>query len=207
MSTYGVRSGPYHRGNLKADLLATGLATVRAGGMAALNARELARELGVTPAAVYRHFADVEQLRTAVSQAAREELARALLAAADAVPRRRDPRRAADERFRALGAAYVRFAVDEPGLFDAAFASCSGTLEHPDAPSAMDALVASVDALVEVGLLDPALRDVAPLIAWTSVHGLGSILAHAGDQLGLDLDVATTQVVDGVHRALRIAAP
>ena len=27
MSTYGVRSGPYHRGNLKADLLATGLAT------------------------------------------------------------------------------------------------------------------------------------------------------------------------------------
>lgn len=207
MSTLRVRTGPYHHGNLKAELLAAGLATVRAGGMDALAARELAREVGVTPAAVYRHFADIEHLRAAVSQAAREQLAMALHVAQDGLPRRRDPARAADERLRAIGAAYVHFAVDEPGLFDAAFAACGVLPEQPDDPSAMGVLVAALDGLVDVGLLDPARREEAPLIAWTSVHGLASIMAHQGGQLGIDLDVAIGQVVEGVHRALGIGPP
>ena len=91
------------------------------------------------------------------------------------------------------------------GLAVAAYATMVGL--PPAAAIELAAWLNQRPRLVEVGLLDPALRDVAPLIAWTSVHGLGSILAHAGDQLGLDLDVATTQVVDGVHRALRIGGP
>ena len=71
-------SGDYHHGDLKNALVRSARAQIAEGGAAALNLRALAREVGVTHPAVYRHFASKEVLLEAVAQEGFEELADAL---------------------------------------------------------------------------------------------------------------------------------
>lgn len=216
----------YHHGNLRPEILDTSMRMVRDGGMTALVAREVARDVGVTPAAVYRHFADVEHLRAEVGRLAREELARALLGAQTATHHTgpdqsgpdqsgadqsgtdqsgagpSDPGSAAVARFNATGTAYVRFAQKEPGLFDAAFAQCSAMPGVPDDPSAWAVLNDMLDELVTVGLLDPALRPDASLVVWTAVHGLASIITRGGLPPEVSTDQAISSVLAGLRRSL-----
>ena len=68
----------YHHGDLANAVITAGLRRVRQSGLEAVSGRELAGAAGVAPSAIYRHFADKDQLRAAISQAAREQLARAM---------------------------------------------------------------------------------------------------------------------------------
>lgn len=52
----------YHYGNLRAALADAALDLARRGGPAAVTVRGVARSVGVTPPAAYRHFAEVEEL-------------------------------------------------------------------------------------------------------------------------------------------------
>ena len=81
-------------------------------------------------------------------------------------------------RLRAVGQAYRDFARTEPGLFDTAFAA---TEHHrpsagDDEPRPRDHLKAVLDDLVEVGLLEPALRPSDEYPTWATVHGLAVLL-------------------------------
>lgn len=65
----------YHHGNLKAELLTRARAMIEATGTAeAPSLRELARQTGVSPTAVYHHFASKEELLAAVGADLLEEL-------------------------------------------------------------------------------------------------------------------------------------
>lgn len=195
----------YHHGNLREELIDAAVRRARADGSTALGLRELAREVGVTSAAVYRHFPDLDHLRAMVAQLAREELARSMMEARDAVPAMRRRADRAVARFGATGTAYVQFAVDEPGLFDTAFIACSAAPERPDDPSAWRVLNDALEDLVAVGRLDPARLTDAPIIAWTSVHGLATIIANGGGlPPGTTVEHATSMIISGIHRALDI---
>jgi len=52
----------YHHGNLRAAVLERAAQLAANGGSGALSLRALARELGVSPAALYRHFAHKDAL-------------------------------------------------------------------------------------------------------------------------------------------------
>ena len=103
--------------------------------------------------------------------------------AGDPLPRPADQALA---RFRNLGAAYIRFALDNPGLFHAAFVLHSpfcrdelvlGDVEEEIAASRPYQILAeALDELVAVGLLDQARREMAPIAFWSSVHGLATLL-------------------------------
>ena len=82
--------------------------------------REAARAAGVSHSAAYRHFTDREALLAEVSRFARDELAGEMRRR---VHRTKDPRR----RLRAVGTAYIDFALTEPGLFRTAFTSHPAT--------------------------------------------------------------------------------
>ena len=107
---------------------------------------------------------------------------------------------AAWARFEAIGRAYVRFGIEEPQLMETAFVPCVPT-DRPDDPAAWDVLVAGIDELVAAGEVDPRRREAAPLIAWSSVHGLATIMSR-----GLIPDEArgpaTDAVIAGVKAAL-----
>lgn len=209
------RLRPYHHGNLASELVTAGLELVAGGGPAALSAREATRSCGVSVAALYRHFPSTDHWRAEVSRVAREQLAASMSAAVDAAADRpgeatSDPAAAAEARFRASGRAYIDFALAEPLVFQAAFMPCSAPPSHPDSPSAWHVLSECLDDLVTTGLLEATMREAAPLLAWTPVHGLAALLVQgAVDASGGPQDVgqAIDTVLDGVRRSLSLTEP
>lgn len=65
----------YHHGELREALVAGSLELIAERGMRGFSVAEVARRAGVSPAAPYRHFADKEELLTAVARAVADELA------------------------------------------------------------------------------------------------------------------------------------
>src|ERR1700744_1460603 len=167
------RRKPYHHGALHSALVEASIELAREGGPDRVILREAARAAGVSHSAAYRHFADREALLAEVSRHARSELAAEMRRR---VARAKGPRR----RLRAVGAAYIDFALTEPGLFRTAFTShpaTSGGSEgdgaaEPEDPSDSTAIAEpyavlgrALDEVQAAGLLDPRRRAGAEIAA------------------------------------------
>lgn len=165
----------YHHGNLRAEFLAAAATMVAQGGVAALNLRQLARQLGVTHAAPRHHFGDKRGLLTALATEGYRALAREL--------------RAAGDDFLEAGVAYVRFSLDKPGHFAVMYRTDLVDPEDPD----LQAARAETGAALAAGAAahrkttsrrDQPTRSRAPLdplalLGWAAAHGL-SHLASIG---------------------------
>ncbi|HEY0255736.1 MAG TPA: TetR/AcrR family transcriptional regulator [Kofleriaceae bacterium] len=103
----------YHHGNLREALVAAALKEIAKSGPDGFSLREVARRAGVSAPAVYRHFADKDQLLAAVAAECSQRIGAAMEKAVAAAPP--DPL----EQFRARGIAYVQFAVSHPEHFRA----------------------------------------------------------------------------------------
>jgi AcrR family transcriptional regulator len=166
-------------------LIAAGLELARTGGPDAVVLREATRMVGVVPNAAYRHFADRDELLAAVCAAAMRELATRMAAGVARVRGRHGDAAAALRRLRAIGLAYLEFAHEEPGLFATAFAvPQQHAYGAPDGETGQERtplghLRASLDELVEAGVLAPQRRDGIEYPIWSAVHGL-AVLTGAG---------------------------
>jgi AcrR family transcriptional regulator len=171
----------YHHGNLRAALVEAALGAVREQGPDGLAVRELARRVGVSHNAAYRHFADRDALVAEVAQRG--------LAALTAAGRQRlervthpDPVVLARLRLFELGRSYVAFALGEPGLFRVVFSSYPQLEPLPELPEPdadqdpLGQLDAALDGLVAAGYLDPAERPGAELTCWSAVHGFSLLV-------------------------------
>lgn len=191
----------YHHGRLREALLDAAVASVRERGPEGLAIRDLARRVGVSHNAAYRHFADRDALVEAVAEHAMTGLAAAMRARSERVDEA-DPVVRARRRLCALGAGYVDFAAAEAGLFrvlfttypdrpegvgtpggDTPVAGRSAVPHEPPAAADDDGgpfgmLVAALDELVAVGSLDPALREGADLTCWAAVHGFAALVVE-----------------------------
>jgi len=96
----------------KDQILAAARAAFEQGGMEAVSLRDIARAVGITPMAIYRHYENKQALIDALVLDALEEWS----ARAQAVPRG-DPR----AWFEGMGDAFVDFALERPRRFEAAF--------------------------------------------------------------------------------------
>jgi AcrR family transcriptional regulator len=205
----GVRSA-YHHGDLRQALLAAGIELAREGGPDAVILREATRRVGVSPNAAYRHFTDRDALLDAVSAAALAELAEAIDARFDAIP----PGTAdtvARAQLLAVGTGYVAFALDNPGMFHAAFfvptdleSSGSPGRVGPSGRGPLELLAAALDELVASGSMPAERRPQAEFLAWSSVHGFALLLID-GPLRALpreQADVVTQRVIDMVEAGL-----
>jgi AcrR family transcriptional regulator len=196
-----MTSSSYHHGDLANSVIDAGLRRVRQRGLDAVSGRELAGVVGVAPSAIYRHFADKDQLRAAIAQAAREQLARAM-----SQPKARKLTKAsAYARFRAIGEAYIEFALSEPRLYAAAFSDCRPSRE--DSPSGWSILAEALDALVATGAMPSSRRAGAELVAWSAVHGISDLLLSPYLEIHLKSDRRrmTEVVLNGVMQSLQIS--
>jgi AcrR family transcriptional regulator len=167
----------YHHGDLRNALITAGAKLAEHGGPGAVGVRSAARAVGVTPTAAYRHFANGDDLRQAVKERAFDALAEAMQAEMAEVSASGDPAHDALQRTYAIGRAYVRVALAEPGLFRTAFGEAQGdsaARREEDASFLM--LRSVVDDLVTTGLLPAERRPMAEFAAWSAVHGLALLI-------------------------------
>jgi AcrR family transcriptional regulator len=144
--------------------------------------REATRRVGVSANAAYRHFADRDALLGEVVSRAQARAADVISATMDAVPDDLASGARARGRFRAVGVGYLRFAMDEPGLFRAAFAVPVdlSRAASPDAAGAcgrtpFQLLSDSLDDMVDAGVMSDDERPGAELLAWSAVHGMAML--------------------------------
>jgi AcrR family transcriptional regulator len=165
---------PYHHGDLRRALIDASTELAAQDGPEGVVLREAARRIGVSPSAAYRHFPSREGLLAVVGSQARQALAERMLAAMNSV-RARDPEKWAREQFRACGREYIRFALEEPGLFAVAFRPWAPALYVPEDPSPYHVVSGSLDELDRAGLLAVP-RTGAEEYAWVAVHGAAVLL-------------------------------
>ena len=168
-----MKKKTYHHGNLEAALLTVGMKEAKASGSRNLGVTHLAKLVDVSPMAVYRHFPSGENLKAAISQQAREELARRMTRA---VAKETDVKR----KVMATGREYIRFGLAEPGLFSVAFLDCSELPNREDNPSARGILHDAILDLCNEGLVEPKEVQAVAHFAWSIVHGF-TMLAGSED--------------------------
>lgn len=176
-------TSPYHHGNLREALVEAAIEAVALHGPEGLSLRELARQVGVSHNAAYRHFADRDAL---VDEVADRALAR-LVAAIDARLRivdEADPVTLGRRRLMQIGAGYVDFALAEPGLFRLLFTAYPHVPEESSAEDPYGMLNAALDELVAVGYLPAADRPGTEVTCWSAVHGF-AVLNVDGPLRGL----------------------
>lgn len=194
----------YHHGNLREALVHAAVAAARDRGPEGLALRELARTVGVSHNAAYRHFADRNAIVDEVATVAMEELVEQLQHEVDLVPAD-DAVLAARRRLAALGRGYVRFAVAQPGLFRTLFTAYpevptgEGETGKPD-PYGM--LNQALDGLVAVGFMAADAREGADSMCWSTVHGY-SVLVTEGPLRGLapaERDAILERMLEAIDR-------
>jgi AcrR family transcriptional regulator len=194
----------YHHGDLRVALIDTAVEQARIGGADAVVLREAARRTGVSHNAAYRHFADRDDLLAEVAERGMGLLEERMHEALTSVPAA-DPPALARQRLRAVGRAYVRFALAEPGLFSTAFkcgrpaANGAGTAHGP-----YGILTSTLDELVDAGVLPPDRRPGAELTCWAAVHGF-AVLCLQGplrDLTAADREAHLEGLLDRVARGL-----
>lgn len=103
-------SEKYHHGNLREELISAAMLSVRNGKIDEFSLRGTAKQLGVSPAAVYHHFADKQSLTNAVIRETglllNAKMQNALI-----------PEPTPGDYAMKLGLAYIDFANEEPFLF------------------------------------------------------------------------------------------
>jgi AcrR family transcriptional regulator len=174
----------YHHGDLRNALVEAAVALVTRHGVEAFSLREAAREVGVSPAAAYRHFEDKAALLTAVATEGMWRMAAWMERALARLPEKAGTPAHAAASLLAVGEAYVEFAVRHPAHFRVMYgpwcphADPSGRPGGPP-PAARDPfqiLVDVLDGLVSSGAIGAAARQGAEVTAWSVVHGLSGLL-------------------------------
>ena len=175
MFTPERKNGEYHHGNLKESAIAAARKLVVAKGATGLGLRKVAIVTGVSPAAIYRHFSSLDDLRFALSDSIREELGQKMLAALPA--NRSKDLDATLMRLKALGLSYIEFAQQNPKLFGLAFLNRDDSTIHDYTELAWVLLKTEVNNLKSIGHLADSLTAELPSMLWSIVHGCASLIA------------------------------
>ena len=165
MST-SENEAPYHHGDLRRALVAGGLVLLEEKGASALGLREIARLVGVSAAAPYRHFADRKALLEAVAAEGFRDFTAAMGKAADGVEEA--------GQLAAMAFAYVRFALDQPALFRLMFSSDLHPYRDPDLREQADAAYATI--AVAAAREDKSAPGEVAVMCWSFVHGLAMLV-------------------------------
>jgi AcrR family transcriptional regulator len=197
----GPRRG-YHHGRLKDALIEAARTLVAERGPAGFTLAEAAKRVGVTAAAPYRHFADRNELLSELARRGFDMFGQRLAGAWN------DGKPSPSTALRRMGAAYLAFAQEEPGLYSAMFGNAR-TLDVPDAGlSATKALetlrTAAAGVLAEKGAGDADARKLAFEI-WSLSHGV-AMLALSGHLDAGDHGSSPSEILESAAGALIEAA-
>jgi AcrR family transcriptional regulator len=160
--------------------------------------RKLARTLGVTAPALYRHFASKEQVLHEVVREAYERFARHLYTALEG--------QTPLERFELAGEGYLGFALAHPRLFEVLFAA-PDHLGWDSVPKDLEAQACAlgqfwndrVRECMDAGILRKGSPEAMAITLWSHSHGLVTLFLRG--RLRVDVD-GFRQIYRDSHRRL-----
>lgn len=164
----------------RASLLEHARVVYLEGGPASFSLREVARRVGISAAAVYRHFDSKEALLAAVCEEGFRTFGSYLMRALS--------ERSPLARLRAAGVCYVRFALENEHDYRVIFMSSAPAkaVSGREASPTFQFLVDRVrDCIADGSIVRGDAREIAATI-WAHVHGLASLrisghMSEAGD--------------------------
>jgi len=169
MSTSKPKRRNYHHGNLEAVLLRSAGNILEKEGLEALSLRAVARRAGVSHNAPYRHFAEREALLAALAAEGFERLGAAQRKAGEA------------GGLRAMGEAYVTFALDNPQRFRLMFGGRISIARHEQLREVATRTFAGLSGALSARVPEAQGARDASIAAWALVHGLALLLM--GDRI------------------------
>ncbi|MGW4509029.1 TetR/AcrR family transcriptional regulator [Streptomyces sp. NPDC004436] len=194
---------------LRERLVDVGVELVTFDGPAALGLREIARRAGVSHGAPRRYFPTHRSLLSAIARRGFTELEERFTAATTGAPgaapaQAPAPPPAPEELVRAIGRAYVGYAVERPGMFELMFRH--DLLDGSDDPAPQgtrlrESTLPWFDLLVTLvarcGAADPAVTAAA---LWAGLHGVAQLWCRGSLPLALrdDPAVGPDRLVDAV---------
>ncbi|WP_306120982.1 TetR-like C-terminal domain-containing protein [Roseitalea sp. MMSF_3504] len=207
----GAESRRYHHGALREALLEAAEAELIEKGEDGFSLRSTAKRAGVSHAAPAHHFRDLAALLHALAARGFDRLTavmKAEQAAAGADAAGTDD---AAGQVVAAGIGYVRFAIDNPALFQLMFGGRGGGDKPAELAKAAEAgFSVLVNGVARVGGRDALTteagwRDV--MAVWAIMHGyahlaIGGKVAWLSDQ---PFEAQRAVIADQVRRALRLA--
>jgi AcrR family transcriptional regulator len=192
-----VPARAYHHGDLRRAVLDEALRLIEERGHVDFTLREVARRVGVSHTAPYRHFADKRALLTAITIEAQRMLAERIQAAHDAAGSALRP------RFLAAGWSYVHFALEAPAAFRVMYSGEIDELEPAITASkerSFGILLRFIEEAQRGGAFPPGDPRTLATPIWAMHHGL-AILAASG-ALGEPGSEAVKRAVDDAHGRL-----
>ena len=188
----------YHHGDLEAALLEAAVELVRTAGPDHLSLRAIAKQLEVSPSAVYHYFPDKDSLIHGVSDKLFEALALMQQEALEKIPGK--SAKAAKSRFRELGRVYFRWAYKEPNLFRLMFGGFCKAKEHGthSDKAAFLMLTKCLDDLLQTGVISIQMRRYGEIMAWSCVQGASTLIVE-----GHLPERAFEELLDGLELALK----
>ena len=187
----------YHHGDLRDALVQAALAEAEQGGPEAISLKALAKKLGVSQPAPYRHFADREALLETVTAEAFRQF--------NAVLRESIGRPSKQSMLLRLAQATLAFGLRRNGIYRLMFASqtmaCAskGSELHNAAMETFGLLLEALEAPA-YGLL----RERQALKVWAALHGV-VMLAQQGLLTGQVAQVSREELVEDIVRENKLA--
>lgn len=196
----------YHHGNLRQALLEVALRHLQTLGPDKISLRALAREVGVSQTAPYRHFDDKNALLAALAEDGYRRLTAATTLDA------RAPGDAVERLYRS-GLCYIRFAQEHPELYKLMFGPViEQPLSYPALQEAGSEAFNVILELVQAGIASGAFAEENPQLlamsCWAMVHGIASLLIDGMYECSASNLNAGGQVVPAtvlVQESLRLA--
>ena len=181
---------PYHHGDLREEILCAASRLLEENNVSSLSLRAVAKEVGVSHTAPYRHFKDKESLLAGIAGLGFDRLAAYMAKAVISNPG--DPVAQLQES----GHLYVQMALQNPQCTQLMFSGilpCDDT--YPDLRVSGDAAFEGLKLMIEEGQNLGGFKqgdiDLLALTVWSGIHGLSMLLVsgNLSDILGITVEL------------------
>ena len=159
----------YHHGDLRNALIEAGVEILAQEGENALSLRKVARKVGVSHAAPYRHFENKEALIAAIADEGYQKLEEQMKEAIAQFPD------GSNIQLIELGWAYIRFALENPNHLRVMFTDFSEACAL-ETGNTFILLMNTLKAGQKAGVIVSGDLPQMALAVWATVHGLAILL-------------------------------
>ncbi|MDK2777184.1 MAG: TetR/AcrR family transcriptional regulator [Pseudomonadota bacterium] len=166
-------TGNYHHGNLREALLHAAVLAIREKGPENLSLRAVARRVGVSQTAPYRHFADKNDLLAELARQTFDELTAVTSAHIS-------PGTSAEDNLFSAGEAYIRYAISNPEKYRLVFGNTIANRQsYPQLCDSGNRSFTVLVELIESGIRSGEFTRAEPRLlanlCWSSIHGFASL--------------------------------